>query len=1004
MPSNVVLRVGCRKVGGLGTAFLTIFLAVAFAIVLALAGCSGLVSSNSPSSNPPPPPISLSISTTSLPNGQANAAWSGTLTASGGTTPYTWSLASGSSLPSWLNLNASSGLLNGTPSAAGTVSFTLKVTDSSSTPQTATKSYSFSIAAAGPTPVSITTASLPNGQVGTAWSATLTASGGTTPYTWAASGSSLPSWLTLNASTGQLNGTPSAAGIVSFTLKVTDSSSTPQTASKSYSFSIAAAGPTPVSITTASLPNGQVGTAWSATLAASGGTTPYTWSLASGSSLPSWLTLNASTGQLSGTPSATGTVSFTLKVTDSSSTPQTATKPFSFTIAAGGPVPLQLLTTSLANGQVSMPYSALLTATGGVTPYSWSVGSGALPTGLTLGASNGQISGTPTTSASFPFTIQVKDSSSPAQMANQSFTVLINVATAGTPVTACGTLANSGTTYILQNDVSAAGTCFDIQGSNITLNLNGHTITYDTGRSSSVYGINVTASSGTRLTSSVAGGTVAQSTVCRINVLTQANTAGGCTTANPINGNSNIEVDHLTLVDYGLDNSAIRLSGGSAMSIHDNTICPYHTKSTLTHYAVFGEIHVLNFAGVGSITNNTIGTACMAVTGQPNGFGYVGIYMGAPGTQTQTLEITNNHISMAAPVRDGYAIEFGCSANTLIGFEVAFNTITQVSGRGILSAGFSDSSSPGCNTGTIHDNVVSVKEAGNEGYSNGDPLGIQLRFGAHNTQIYNNNITVYSGPGVCPAQFFSDSGSDCISQGAIKLMGGTNAANNQASNNTITAITTSANYPVSAIYGDYAPPDTLSGFFGNTITSNGIIVDVSQPDGCGNNWTFKNNTFIEGPNPLSFLSYHPVWFCNPGQSTNNNVFIDNTWLGPDNNPDNINGPPAGAGGSFSYFIRWSYNVTVTNSNAMPVPGATVSALATSGGTETITGTTDANGKATLVLTDHSASGTSSSSPTMVNYTPHSITISKTGCTTLTYTKSIKATTSDSQVLQGSGCS
>ncbi|HWZ75640.1 MAG TPA: putative Ig domain-containing protein, partial [Candidatus Sulfotelmatobacter sp.] len=309
MPSNVVLRVGCRKVGGLGTAFLTIFLAVAFAIVLALAGCSGLVSSNSPSSNPPPPPISLSISTTSLPNGQANAAWSGTLTASGGTTPYTWSLASGSSLPSWLNLNASSGLLNGTPSAAGTVSFTLKVTDSSSTPQTATKSYSFSIAAAGPTPVSITTASLPNGQVGTAWSATLTASGGTTPYTWAASGSSLPSWLTLNASTGQLNGTPSAAGIVSFTLKVTDSSSTPQTASKSYSFSIAAAGPTPVSITTASLPNGQVGTAWLATLAASGGTTPYTWSLASGSSLPSWLTLNASTGQLSGTPSATGTVS-----------------------------------------------------------------------------------------------------------------------------------------------------------------------------------------------------------------------------------------------------------------------------------------------------------------------------------------------------------------------------------------------------------------------------------------------------------------------------------------------------------------------------------------------------------------------------------------------------------------------------------------------------------------------------------------------------------------------
>jgi hypothetical protein len=574
---------------------------------------------------------------------------------------------------------------------------------------------------------------------------------------------------------------------------------------------------------------------------------------------------------------------------------------------------------------------------------------------------------------------------------------------ASTALTTCGTLGTANATYQLQNNVSSAGTCFTITANNVTLDLKGFTVTYDTGATASVNGLSAAGSvTGIHLTSSVAGGTIAESTACKTNVQT---TSGGlCQSADVIAVGAHAEIDHLTLVDYGLDNRAIFVgSSGNSLSIHDNTLCPYHTKSTLTHFAVFGEIHVLSFAGVGSITNNTIGTACSSITGQPNGFGYVGIYMGAPGTQTSTLEITHNTISMAAPVRDGYAIEFGCSANTDINFEVAFNTITQVSGRGILAAGFIDQNSPGCNDGTIHDNVVSTKEAANEGFSQGDPLGIQLRFGAHNIRIFNNTISNFSGPGVCPAQFFTDTGSDCVSQAAIKLMGGSSAVNNQASNNTINSVTTSATFPVSGLYGDFIPPDSISGFFNNTVTSNGILTDMSQADGCGSGWNIKGNTFIAGANPLNFLTYHPWWFCVSPATTDNNIFTDNLYQGAGNNPDNINGPPSGGGNHFSYFVKWSYHVLVRDSvTAAPISGATVTAVATGGGSETVTGTTDATGNATLVLTDHSASGTSPSSPTRVNYTPHSITVSAPAYTSINYNTTVTGKLTEVHSLVASG--
>ena len=283
------------------------------------------------------PAGALTIATSSLPSGQVGTAYSATLAASGGTTPYNWSLTSGT-LPAGLSLNTATGVISGTPTAtANGISLTFTVTDSSSPTQSKSVTLSLTISASVPPALSIATTTLPSGQVGTAYSATLAASGGTTPYSWSLTSGTLPAGLTLNAATGAITGTPTAtANGISLTFKVTDSGSPAQSQSATLTMTIA---PTTLSIATTTLPSGQVGTAYSATLAASGGTTPYSWSLTSGT-LPAGLTLNAATGAITGTPTATANgISLTFKVTDSSSPAQSQSATLTLTIVApSGPI------------------------------------------------------------------------------------------------------------------------------------------------------------------------------------------------------------------------------------------------------------------------------------------------------------------------------------------------------------------------------------------------------------------------------------------------------------------------------------------------------------------------------------------------------------------------------------------------------------------------------------------------------------------------------------------
>ena len=304
------------------------------------------------------------------------------------------------------------------------------------------------------TPITISTSSLPSGTANAGYSATLSVSGGTAPYTWSISTGQLPAGLTLAPATGAISGTPTISGNYSLGVTVTDSTSTPQSATATITLSIGAASSTPVplAITSSSLAAGTVGSGYSSALQASGGSAPYSWSITSGS-LPAGLSLAASTGLISGTPTASGTFNFTAAVGDSSSPAQNKSASMSLTIA---PASLAVTSSSLAAGTVGSNYSATLQATGGTSPYKWTVTTGSLPAGLTLAASTGVISGKPTTSGNFSFGVTAKDSSTTVQSATA--TIALTVAAAPTPLTISSTSISGGTTNVsYSSSLSASG-------------------------------------------------------------------------------------------------------------------------------------------------------------------------------------------------------------------------------------------------------------------------------------------------------------------------------------------------------------------------------------------------------------------------------------------------------------------------------------------------------------------------------------------------------------------
>jgi hypothetical protein len=337
---------------------------------------------------PAPPP--LVISTTSLPGGTVGLAYSATLAAAGGSGARSWTLETGA-LPVGLTLSPA-GAITGTPISAGPFAFTVRVTDAAN--DTATQVLSITVAAPS---LVITTTSLPSGTVGAAYAAPLAATGGTGARTWTLAAGGLPGGLVLSP-VGAITGTPTTAGTSSFTVRVTDVAGA--TATRALSIAIAAVSADPVVITTTTLPAGEVGLTYGATLAATGGAPPLTWALRAGA-LPAGLTLSPA-GVISGVPTSAGAFGVTIRATDGAG--RFAQRSFVISVRLA----LDILTTSLPNGRAGAVYRAVLRHSGGLAPVTWTISAGTLPGGLALTA-DGVISGTPTAPGAYAFWVRAAD-------------------------------------------------------------------------------------------------------------------------------------------------------------------------------------------------------------------------------------------------------------------------------------------------------------------------------------------------------------------------------------------------------------------------------------------------------------------------------------------------------------------------------------------------------------------------------------------------------------------
>jgi len=433
----------------------------------------------------------LSVTTTSLPNGVVGAPYTASIAASGGTQPYTWSNVflgcptPPCGLPPGLTatFSSTSVSISGVPTMAGGFFAIYRVADSSVPPQTASRSFWIAIDPSS-TSLRIVTTSLPSGTVGVSYSATIDAAGGKPPYTWGQE--ALPCAVVLlcevppglrvafSSTNVSISGVPTQAGDFIVAYRVTDSSSPQQTAMQTFTISIA-----PVSsiltITTTSLPDGAVGASYSASIKASGGTPPYTWTNiglacpAVTCGLPPGLMagFTSTSVSISGTPTLAGQFMVAYSVSDSGSPKQTATRTFTISIAPSS-TSLAITTTSLPNGSLGVTYSAVIDAAGGHPPYTWTqellpcVIAGAVlcevPPGLrvTFSSTSVSIAGVPTQAGAFLVGYSVTDSSSPRETASRTFNISIGTASPALTI-ATTSLPNGAVGASYAASVSASG-------------------------------------------------------------------------------------------------------------------------------------------------------------------------------------------------------------------------------------------------------------------------------------------------------------------------------------------------------------------------------------------------------------------------------------------------------------------------------------------------------------------------------------------------------------------
>ena len=368
-------------------------------------------------SPPPPPPSPLVISNqVPMPTGVVGTSYSGKLQASGGTPPYKWSTG----LLGIAGLTLSSdGSLTGSPSQPGTFIPTFTVTDAEA--RIATGGIEIDII----TPLIFQSDFILDQNVALPVWTYVDANGGKPPYTFSlASGSAMPPGLTFSneGGVGRIQGTPTAPGTYKFTIEVTDTFSPPEKVSQEFSLRIL----NDIVVPQPALPDAVQNLAYQEQIQPAGGTPPYHFALAAFQTMPKGLTLDASTGKVTGTPTVIGDGYIQVTITDSAPTPGHRDAFITLNVKP----PLSVESVTLPDSARGLNYFGELRIAGGRAPYTAKITAGALPDGVSITQSPYpplfNVNGSPTKDGLFAFTVQIADSYETPNSLKRDFDIRIS--------------------------------------------------------------------------------------------------------------------------------------------------------------------------------------------------------------------------------------------------------------------------------------------------------------------------------------------------------------------------------------------------------------------------------------------------------------------------------------------------------------------------------------------------------------------------------------------------
>jgi uncharacterized protein YhjY with autotransporter beta-barrel domain/PKD repeat protein len=610
---------------------------------------------------------------------------------------------SASGLPPGLSLNTSTGAITGTPTASGTYNSTIHATNATATD---TKTLAFTISLSAPVITSTLTASGATGVAFAGYQITANSS----PTSYGASG--LPPGLSINGS-GAISGTPTTAGNYNSTISATNATGTD---SKTLAFTISLSAPV---ITSGLSATGSTGTPFSG-YQITASSNPTSFDATGGTGLPPGLSVDTTTGMITGTPTLNGTYSFTISATNATGT---GSNTMTITISLTAPVITSTLTASGSLGAVFAGYQ--ITATN--TPTSFNATG--LPPGLSIDTTTGAITGTPTLNGTFNSTISATNATA-TDSKTLVFTISLPIPAINSVLTASGATGVAFAGY----QITAANnpTSFGASGLPPGLSINASGAISGTPTTAGNYNSTITATNASGTDSKTLAFTISLSAPVINSVLTangstyvvfagyqitatnspasfnasslppglNINTSTGVISGTPTtagNYNSTITATNATGTDSKTLAFTIALSSPSITSVLTAT---GSTGVAFTSYQIIANSSPTSFGASGLPPGLNINTSTGVISGTPttnNVYNTTITATNATGIDSKILVIT---ISLTAPVINSVLTASGATSVVFAGYQItATNTPTSFNATG-LPPGLSIDTTTGAITGT----------------------------------------------------------------------------------------------------------------------------------------------------------------------------------------------------------------------------------------------------------------------------------------------------------------